>query len=98
MGSNKSKTKSTAPQLATPTPKKDSNKILLLGTSQSGKTSLARDLKLIVGSGFQKEERVVFCELIPFLILAAMNQIVQSLNEEKQKFDLLPDPNTVFLI
>jgi hypothetical protein len=93
MGNKKSKANAPVIQ-PTVTKIKKEFKILLLGVSQSGTSTLAKHLRCFA-DGFQRNEKETYIQMIGSVIISTMNNIVRNANEREEKFDLLPEPNQV---
>lgn len=65
-----------AEQLATKGPR-----ILLLGSADSGKTTVLKQMKILHGDGFSQEERMVFRRRILDNILDSMRSLVHALHQ-----------------
>ena len=63
-------------------------KLLLLGAGQSGKSTLAKQMKILYLEGFSEEERKAFREIVCSNIFAAVRELVMGLR--RTGLSLLP--------
>jgi GTPase SAR1 family protein len=61
--------------------KKNTEKILLLGTGESGKSTFAKQLKLLHAGGFTKEERVAYKRIIQQHVVYSIDQLKSHMEE-----------------
>jgi GTPase SAR1 family protein len=84
---------------------KEKIKLLLLGTGESGKSTIFKQMKLIYGSDYNEEEKIQFrslihhniIETIKILVDNAIDKNIVGINEFKSRFDIIRDldPNAV---
>jgi guanine nucleotide-binding protein subunit alpha len=55
-------------------------KVLLLGSTDSGKTTFIKQLKLIYSHGFSQSEKVEFCGIIHLNLLHAIKVLATAIN------------------
>lgn len=55
-------------------------KILLLGTGESGKSTIIKQMRIIYGKGFNEQDRVAYTELVYQNIILAMKNLLDALD------------------